>query len=271
MIDRTTKAFRLAASVFVVSTTVGQVLAIEQWWIKAVIGFPNLPAWIYVAYCNKRYRHFNPTKYQITKVGELLKSTQKIKYRHVKDEAELYTIWKYDTLAYGEENFNFDQFLSWWTRYPYSPFALFEGNDILGSCGIWPLSAEVFARIRESTIPEEMITHMDIVPPEQASGCNYWYFAGIPMRTERDIFHEYLAESLRDWLSRLGDHRLIHCVALKYTKNDEDLFSALGFTQYKSPVKKGMLPVFYKTFEGRDEVDVYISALERRHDVSGQD
>jgi hypothetical protein len=271
MIDRSTKAFRFAASTFVVSTTIGQVLAIDDWLIKGLILVPNLLAWAYVIDCNRRYQHFNPTKHQITKVGELLKSTQKIRYRHVKDEAELYVIWKCDTLAYGEENFDFDQFLSWWIRYPFSPFALFEGNEILGSCGIWPLTAEVFARVRDSIIPEEMITHLDIVSPEQVSECRHWYFAGIPMRTERDIFHEYLAESLRDWVSRLGDHRLIHIVSLRYTKNDEDLYRVLGFTQYKIPMKKGMHPVYYRSFEGRDEIKEYILALESRRDESGKD
>jgi hypothetical protein len=271
MIDRTARATRLAASVFVVSTTLGQVIAIDNRWIQIMILLPNLLSWIYVLYCNKKYRHFSPTKRQITKVSDLLKDTHKIRFRHVKDDVELHLVWEIDTMAYGVDNFNFDHFKSWWTRYPYSPFALVEGNEILGSFGLWPLKEEVFSRIKESIIPEEMITFMDIVSPESVSECVYWYFAGIPIRTERDIFHQYLAEALRDWISRLGDHRLIHCVALRYTTSDENLFKALGFTKYKSPMREGMFPVFYRSFEGRDEIQEYIIALQRGHDDTSKE
>jgi len=148
---------------------------------------------------------------------------------------------------------------------------MFDGNEILGSCGIWPLSTYAFDRIKEGIIPEEMVTANDLVSPEQVSECAHWYFAGIPMRTERDIFHEYLAESLQDWASRLGDHVLIHCVALRYTKVDEVLLSTLGFHKYKAPMKKRMLPVFYRSFEGRKEIDEYITALKHSHDQYEQE
>ena len=128
MIDLTGKAYQLAISVFVISTTIGQVAAIDDKKLKALILLPTLCAWGYWFYCYKRYRHFTPSKRQITTVSELLKGTREIQSRHVRDEAELHRVWLCDTLAYGEGNFDFEQTLSWWEKYPFSPYVLFEGG-----------------------------------------------------------------------------------------------------------------------------------------------
>jgi hypothetical protein len=85
---------------------------------------------------------------------------------------------------------------------------MFDGNEILGSCGIWPLSTYAFDRIKEGIIPEEMVTANDLVSPEQVSECAHWYFAGIPMRTERGIFRvcRIKAEPLSDKLFSHFEH-----------------------------------------------------------------
>jgi len=266
MISKTGKAYQLAVSVFIVSTTIGQVVAIEKNWIKALILLPNLIAWTIWCYCYVRYPHFNPSKRQITKVSDLLKATREIQSRHVRDESELHRVWLCDTIAYGEGNFDFQQTLSWWEKYPFSPYVLFEGSEILGSCGIWPFEMNTFRRLKEGVIPEEQVTSSSIISPEDASKCVHWYFAGILLRTERDIFHEYLADSLEDWAGRLGEHDLIHCVSLEYTKADGDLLRTLGFSQYKKPPSKNRMPVFCRTFRGREEVNMIINALRAVHD-----
>lgn len=256
MSDNRSQALILAASVFSISTTLGQVIAIESLSVKLLIGIPNLLVWLYVLYCYITFKPPKPTRKQVKKIESKIKKDTKLKFTTVKDKETLKQLWKIDQQAYGDYNIVFETFLEWWTQYQPGILIMMRGSEILGSVGIFPITEECFEDLKELRKREQNIHCHDIIPTNQVLSCRTWYVSGVMLiNTSEEIFHLLLFQAIQHWLNAVPDDgRTFKFLALAYTKADQDLLLLLGFKEYSSNPPKGFLPVYYRSFESKSEV-----------------
>jgi hypothetical protein len=156
--------------------------------------------------------------------------------RTVADEAQLRELWEIDSESYGPASITFDTFCEWWKCYPTGLFALFEGEEIVGGFGIWPLSTKAFRDFVEGRIRERELRSRHIMPVKQ-KGRTSWYISGIVLKTRRrktKAIRELISNALRRWLSDLpAVAGSISVCALAYSKDGEALLRRFGFHCYR--------------------------------------
>lgn len=256
MSDKRSQALILAGSVFSISTTLGQVIAIESLSLKLLIGVPNFLVWLYVLYCYTTFKPPKPTRKQVRRIKSRIKRDTKLKFKTVEDKETLKQLWKIDQQAYGDYNISFETFLEWWTKYPLSNLVMMRGSEILGSVGILPLTQECFEELKELHKKEQNIRLHDILSIDQAPFCKTWYISGAMLVDKSEqVLPLLIAQALEHWLSMVSDNRKnFKLLALAYTKEDRDLLSSLEFQEYCSSPPKGFLPVYYRSIESKAEI-----------------
>jgi hypothetical protein len=161
---------------------------------------------------------------------------KRFEVRTVSDEAQLRELWEIDTESYGPASITFDTFSEWWKCYPTGLFALFEGEEIVGGFGIWPLSTKAFRDFVEGRIRERELGSRHIVSLKQRSRTS-WYISGIVLKTRRrktKAIRELISNALKRWLSDLPTLAAsISVCALAYSKDGEALLRRFGFHCYR--------------------------------------
>lgn len=256
MSDKRSQSLIFAGTVFSISTTLGQVIAIESLPLKLFIGIPNLLVWLYVLYCYATFKPPKPTRKVVRRIKAKIRGNLELKFKTVQDKETLKQLWKIDQQAYGDYNINFDTFLEWWTKFPLSNLVMMRGSTILGSVGILPLTEECFEDLKELRKREQNIHAQDIMSVDQARSCRTWYISGIMLvSTPEQTFHLLISQALRHWLDiALDDIGIFKFLALAYTKADQDLLLLLGFQAYYPNPPKGFLPVYYRGIESKTEI-----------------
>lgn len=261
MYDKRTKALILAGSVFSISTTLGQVVSIESWLVKLLVGIPNLLIWFYVLYCYVTFKAPKPTRVHIKKLHSMMKQDRELRFRTIPDKETLKRLWKLDQQAYGEYSIDFETFIEWWKQYPSGILIMTRGSKILGSIGIWPLTEECFEEIKELRKNEKNIRAHDIVTQAEAFKCKTWYISGIMLNTPEQSFHLLIAHALHDWSKITSNKGIFKFLALAYTREDQDLLELLEFQEHCSNSPKGFLPTYYRSIEDKADIDELIKSL----------
>lgn len=99
-------------------------------------------------------------------------------FQPVADLDQLRQLWRIDQAAYLDCSLSFDRFVEWWEAYVYGSRVLLDGDRILASIGIYPLSSQQAQAFSSGTIPESELKPVlfdeCVVNPQ-----NNWYASGI--------------------------------------------------------------------------------------------
>jgi hypothetical protein len=240
-------ALLLAGSAFTISTTLGQVISIQEPWIKLAILIPNLVAWGYVSWVYWHYRVPLPSKRQVESLAEVFDS-ESVSFRYARTEIELDHLWRIDNEIYGIYNIRKETYYGWFSRFHSGTLMMFRGPRFIGYVGIFPLTGESFNRLKTGLLAEDDIGPNDICSDEMASVCATWYFSGYALY-DASLFPVLVAEALRAWASRIPADHFIEAISFAVPGVDELFFTKLGFVPVSVERKTGQLPIVYRTFD----------------------
>lgn len=150
---------------------------------------------------------------------------------------QLRQLWEIDKAAYAECSLEFDEFAEWWHRYPLGSQCLMDGDRILASLGLYPLSEAQATDFYEGRIPESDLLPVTLAECED-NPQHYWYASGV-----------VVIEGLRGWgspLKTLLQYALplwgnsghvaypLHIYSVAEYEIGAKILSYLGFSQQRS-------------------------------------
>lgn len=233
--NKRTKSLIIAGSVFTISTTIGQVISISQWWIIGVVALPNAAAWCYVAYNHFLLPYPGLSDRQYQSIDEMLPLNILVEHKHVETLTELMNIWQQDEIEYKDVNIDFDLLRDWWDKNKKGLFTRSKGIKIEGSIGIWPISEGFFNDILRHAKNDTQLRPRDIVSHDEEKTSKFWYISGWFIRTNEDILHEFLGKAFQSLLNRMdGYDGEINISIIPMTSLETLLLQRLDFVKVSS-------------------------------------
>lgn len=123
-------------------------------------------------------------------------------------EADLRAMATIDAEAYGADNISYAVLRSWWRRYPPGHTVIFRDGRVIGGTGLWPVSPDVYHRLRNGTLPEQdflPLTVPEVAAREAHGDVGYWYLSGVALEVpyrRTSACATLLAQVATAWLAR---------------------------------------------------------------------
>jgi hypothetical protein len=111
----------------------------------------------------------------------LIQSSPKLEVRPLNSLDELRKLHEIDADAYQECSISFDCFRGWWERYPSGITAVFSGDELVASIGLWAISPEQSQAFIDGQIREADINPVTTEECERQAQ-SHWYASGIVLR-----------------------------------------------------------------------------------------
>ncbi len=160
-------------------------------------------------------------------------STETFNVRYIYTSEELITLWELDQSAYGQASIPLPVFYSWWEAFECGLKVLFMGEQIIGACGIWPLSEADSTKLHRGEIKE-----VDLRPRTlqscRDSPAQIWYISGILLREDfRSVklnpIHFLLSAGINLWLESLYVGYPVKILALASSAEGEAMLGRFSF------------------------------------------
>jgi hypothetical protein len=143
MKERTLKSLAFTFSAFSVISSAAQILALAMPYRIGTFALTLACALCALLFFRRAKAHHNAV-FALEKILKHVPTDRRFAVRRIVDEAQLRELWEIDTDSYGDAAISLETFHTWWKRYPYGLFGLFEGEEIIGGFGMWPLSTKVY-------------------------------------------------------------------------------------------------------------------------------
>jgi|GEM_PF-1264965 len=188
-----------------------------------------------------------------------------LKVRSIYNSEELQRLWLIDDGAYGANSIPLSVFYHWWENYQAGLKALFQGEEILGAFGIWPLPEACSLAFQEGLVKE-----VDLVPCHgELAQYNTWYVSGIVLKedfrssSKRNPIQQLLSQGITIWLESGSIVFPVKILALATSAEGERLLRRFSFirTQEAAQMVEGY-PLYVLRASSREDL---ISILKKRY------
>lgn len=167
--------------------------------------------------------------------------------RSVDSIHELRALWEIDADAYQECSISFECFRQWWQRYPKGNTVIFDGDRIIASVGLWPLSSEQYEAFTAGQIAESELQPVPLSQCERYTtrdsahyqGQHYWYASGIVLakeyrgRLKNNPLLTLLEHAIPMWIESNHVTFPLHIAALGEYVDGNNLLEGFGFGREK--------------------------------------
>ncbi|HTT64070.1 MAG TPA: hypothetical protein VMG35_19600 [Bryobacteraceae bacterium] len=198
--------------------------------------------------------------------------------KFAENEQQLESAWRYGDRVYKDMNKEYPPLvtvLAWWKKFRHGTIRLLDTKtqSLLAYFSIWPISGEVYARLKDGTMPETALTPDHLKPHDPPF--EHWYIADICRRRIRNCprkFNEYLVHALISGAFRLlkreGDlAKDFFVIAHAATLEGENLLKRHGFfKEHPSTLPAGIRSIW----TGEFNTDALPNLLKRHDDFLGK-
>jgi transcriptional regulator with XRE-family HTH domain len=184
-----------------------------------------------------------------------------IRLGQIRSPAELRKLWAIDNVAYGSANITFEHFQSLWRAFPAGLKVLFDGNEIIGALGIWPVTPDWAERLKNTELKEAQLDSAMVKQAGQIRA-RQWYITGIVLRQELIGSHGIrilLGKGLRSWVECSRIDYPCEILALAYSAEGEALLRRFSF--YCVQEKETMpdqCALYQLDLEVRDDTETFL-------------
>jgi hypothetical protein len=170
---------------------------------------------------------------------------EKYTVRTLKPE-ELYAIWQFDEVAYGEDNIDYDLLKSWYDAYPQGFPSIFNNNllsddieNYIGGIGVFPVTYDFYQSMYHKELDENALTadiiRQALIEHADHSKKDFWYLSGINIREghRHSMALMYLLENTKKKIFGLdhknSNHLNVSYCAYASTKEGKKLLNRMNF------------------------------------------
>lgn len=146
---------------------------------------------------------------------------------------QLYQLWEIDRDAYQEQSLSFERFQEWWERYELGSRVLLEGDRILASLGLYPVSCHHFDKFTAGLIPERDLLPLPLEQCEE-SPASCWYASGIVVSPSargwgKPHVNRLMSYAFHQWVDSGHISYPLQVAAIAEYEQGAKLLQALGF------------------------------------------
>ena len=235
---------RLFSIVSIVST-IAALFLINDPVISTIVWVSVVISVIIVIIVSLKLRANDNAVYSLGKAYRLDNTKNRV-VKSIETESELREVWGKEAIIYGDDCPNWDIFKGWWKRYKSGLYGLFNGHEVIGVIGIWPLKSKPFDELINGKRQEKEIKPASIHGTYEIGGFHDWYISGISLQTRfrsTDAIKHLVVDALGLWLKTGQIEAPLRLSAMAYSKEGEALLKRFGFRLYTEKTLDGW-PVY---------------------------